>query len=446
MASSPPRRSALERLEDNKKFSRKRETTSKEEKLDMLAEKCDIRSSIPSRKKRQATLEVDTNRPLKNLFLQVTKTRIRENPATLSPQMRKFGLNLPTRMSETLLRLDSISVSFQAVSSLSASPGSCQAILNLSSPSKSLTCSDRFIPCKSFSWLHTFGLNEKASPVKESGNETWWQWWCGIPNESHETTPPKPPHKVPKTPHKVLDALSLQDDFYLNLVDWSSQNDLAIGLGTSVYLWRASNSKVTKLCDLGPNDGSRDLNILQHDLRFPDNYISKLVGHKSEVCGFKWSNDDRDLLRIFSLLELHKAFKENGGSALVVPLSTSKPRLPAYATNSIPSSSSSTAASSSKLSTSLPRLPSNGSSNPASSPQLIILPQQHRVKSSSGQNERDANCKDLDLERDGSRGISDEEDGEACKKKLRLSKDQSPLSLRHPAQPFLTVRASHSKF
>jgi cell division cycle 20-like protein 1 (cofactor of APC complex) len=89
---------------------------------------------------------------------------------------------------------------------------------------------------------------------------------------------------------QVLDAPSLQDDFYLNLVDWSSQNVLAVGLGTCVYLWSASNSKVlsqlyntrlllhictimiltlmdwmkppnqpiniqvTKLCDLGPRD------------------------------------------------------------------------------------------------------------------------------------------------------------------------------------------------
>lgn len=165
------------------------------------------------------------------------------------------------------------------------------------------------------------------------------------------STPPKPPRKVPKTPHKVLDAPSLQDDFYLNLVDWSSQNVLAVGLGTCVYLWTASNSKVTKLCDLGPNDsvcsvqwtkegsyisigtnlgqiqiwdgtrckrvrtmgghqtrtgvlawssrilssGSRDRNILQHDLRVSDDFISKLVGHKSEVCGLKWSPDDREL-------------------------------------------------------------------------------------------------------------------------------------------------------
>jgi hypothetical protein len=30
---------------------------------------------------------------------------------------------------------------------------------------------------------------------------------------------------------QVLDAPALQDDFYLNLVDWSAQNVLAVGLG-----------------------------------------------------------------------------------------------------------------------------------------------------------------------------------------------------------------------
>ncbi|KAM1769056.1 hypothetical protein ACFX12_046942 [Malus domestica] len=65
-ASSPPRQSDLERLEDNKKFSGNRETTSKEEKLNRLAEKGDIRNSIPSRMKRQAILEVDVNGPLKD--------------------------------------------------------------------------------------------------------------------------------------------------------------------------------------------------------------------------------------------------------------------------------------------------------------------------------------------------------------------------------------------
>ncbi len=52
----------------------------------------------------------------------------------------------------------------------------------------------------------------------------------------------------------MLDAPALADDFYLNLVDWSSQNVLAVGLGSCVYLWSATNSRVTKLYDLGSSD------------------------------------------------------------------------------------------------------------------------------------------------------------------------------------------------
>ena len=60
--------------------------------------------------------------------------------------------------------------------------------------------------------------------------------------------------KISKLPCKVLDAPALQDDYYLNLIDWSTQNYLAVGLSSSVYLWNANNSKVTKLCDLGMTD------------------------------------------------------------------------------------------------------------------------------------------------------------------------------------------------
>ena len=60
--------------------------------------------------------------------------------------------------------------------------------------------------------------------------------------------------KIAKVPTKVLDAPSLQDDFYLNLVDWSSQNVLAVGLGNCVYLWSAATSKVTQLCDLSETE------------------------------------------------------------------------------------------------------------------------------------------------------------------------------------------------
>ena len=43
--------------------------------------------------------------------------------------------------------------------------------------------------------------------------------------------------RVSKIPFKVLDAPQLQDDFYLNLVDWSLTNVLAEGLLDAVYIW-----------------------------------------------------------------------------------------------------------------------------------------------------------------------------------------------------------------
>lgn len=167
----------------------------------------------------------------------------------------------------------------------------------------------------------------------------------------HTPAAKKPARKISKIPFKVLDAPSLQDDFYLNLVDWSQQNNLAVALASCVYLWSASNNKVVKFCDLGLNDmvtsvtwnprgtvlcigtsfgdiqiwdavklkkcctlsghtarvgalawsnimlssGSRDKTILQRDLRTELNYVKKLSGHRQEVCGLRWSYDDQQL-------------------------------------------------------------------------------------------------------------------------------------------------------
>ena len=71
--------------------------------------------------------------------------------------------------------------------------------------------------------------------------------------QDHQTISPdhSVSRKISTQPYKVLDAPDLNDDFYLNLVDWSSTNILAVALGQAVYIWNACTSSVSQLCDLG---------------------------------------------------------------------------------------------------------------------------------------------------------------------------------------------------
>ncbi|RCI13781.1 hypothetical protein L249_8143 [Ophiocordyceps polyrhachis-furcata BCC 54312] len=163
-------------------------------------------------------------------------------------------------------------------------------------------------------------------------------------------SPRRQPRAVSKVPYKVLDAPELADDFYLNLVDWGSANVLGVGLGSSVYMWNAQTTKVNKLCTLEDDtvtsvswiqkgthlavgtgkglvqiwdaercrrlrtmtghtarvgslawnthiltSGSRDRLIYHRDVRAPDQWLRKLVGHKQEVCGLKWNCEDGQL-------------------------------------------------------------------------------------------------------------------------------------------------------
>ncbi|KAJ2123440.1 WD repeat-containing protein slp1, partial [Coemansia sp. RSA 788] len=68
------------------------------------------------------------------------------------------------------------------------------------------------------------------------------------------TRPVLKPHgtkrRILTTPERVLDAPGLVDDYYLNLLDWSTSNVLAIGLDQSVYLWNATSGDVDSLCEL----------------------------------------------------------------------------------------------------------------------------------------------------------------------------------------------------
>lgn len=101
-----------------------------------------------------------------------------------------------------------------------------------------------------------YSLSTKRSSP-DDGNDVSPYSLSPVSNKSQKLlrSPRKPTRKISKIPFKVLDAPELQDDFYLNLVDWSSLNVLSVGLGTCVYLWSACTSQVGALsgraCRLG---------------------------------------------------------------------------------------------------------------------------------------------------------------------------------------------------
>ncbi|KAI8342074.1 WD40-repeat-containing domain protein [Chlamydoabsidia padenii] len=157
---------------------------------------------------------------------------------------------------------------------------------------------------------------------------------------------PAPKRHIVTAPEKILDAPFMKDDYYLNLLDWSDQNVLAVGLNQSVYLWNADNGStqalnydgedpITSLCwsddgsylavgiesgdtqiwDVEANtklrsllgrrcrvgvlswqkhllsSGAKDGSIWHHDVRVKEHKTAELLKHEDEVCGLEWSPD-----------------------------------------------------------------------------------------------------------------------------------------------------------
>jgi len=158
----------------------------------------------------------------------------------------------------------------------------------------------------------------------------------------------KPQRKIPSYPEKVLLIPGLKDDFYLNVLDWSSNDLVGLGVnnnlcilcenltkmhnlyqfntenkisclafnneGTSLsagfsnghtYLLDNTTSKIirsfeghlskvtcTSWCNSNVfSTGSRDRRVIQRDIRIKSEIVSIFEGHKQEVCGAKWCNN-----------------------------------------------------------------------------------------------------------------------------------------------------------
>ena len=96
----------------------------------------------------------------------------------------------------------------------------------------------------------------------------------------------------------------------ISSIAWSQAgHHLAVGLNSGItQIWDVQQQKQVRTMD-GHMDrvsscawnesilstGSKDRCILHHDVRSSDDYMMKLLGHKQEVCGLKWSFDGKQL-------------------------------------------------------------------------------------------------------------------------------------------------------
>uniref|UniRef100_A0A914ZVX5 Anaphase-promoting complex subunit 4-like WD40 domain-containing protein n=1 Tax=Parascaris univalens TaxID=6257 RepID=A0A914ZVX5_PARUN len=100
--------------------------------------------------------------------------------------------------------------------------------------------------------LFKFGRNMATKPGDLSaGNANRCLFRGPLSDESRRflISLEKSQRKIPEKPYKILDINLMQDDFYVNLVDWSARNILAVGLDTTVSLLKRDNEQIM-LCDL----------------------------------------------------------------------------------------------------------------------------------------------------------------------------------------------------
>ena len=81
-------------------------------------------------------------------------------------------------------------------------------------------------------------------------------------------------HKINQKPYKELLTSNLIDDFYLNLLDWSSKDQIAVGCTTNVVLWNNNKNQSEILLNYPCGN-------LEESENFVEKYVSSLI----------WSNE-----------------------------------------------------------------------------------------------------------------------------------------------------------
>ena len=101
--------------------------------------------------------------------------------------------------------------------------------------------------------------------------------------------------KISVKPYKELPAPNLIDDFYLNLLDWSQKNQIAVGCSSSVVLWNNNKTQSDTLFAYDYTEGN--------DIENSENkYVSSLI----------WSEDGEKLAvgNSYGLVEIYDVTKK----------------------------------------------------------------------------------------------------------------------------------------
>ncbi|KAH3743454.1 anaphase promoting complex protein [Pelomyxa schiedti] len=117
----------------------------------------------------------------------------------------------------------------------------------------------------------------------------------------------KNPRSVPQAPERVLDAPGLQDNYYLNVLDWGTHY-LAIGLSCFVYLWSPTIAEAVQLLQtsedncisavkwagsssflaVATNSGDIQIWTAKQD---SFKQLRTIRGHTSCVCSLSWAGN-----------------------------------------------------------------------------------------------------------------------------------------------------------